>query len=69
MVPAHRRLAWLSAGRYASMAAVPDSNFNANSTKAAQKWKIVATGTTYTMTQTIMSNETAAYRAVPVTAR
>jgi hypothetical protein len=55
--------------RYASMAAVPDSNFNANSTKATQKWKIVATGTTYTMTQTIMSNETAAYRAVPVTAR
>ena len=55
--------------RYTSMAAVPDSNFNANSPKAAQKWKIVATGTTYTMTQTIMSNETAAYRAVPVTAR
>jgi hypothetical protein len=55
--------------RYASMATVPDSNFNANSAKAAQKWRIVATGTTYTMTQTIMSNETAAYRAVPVTAR
>jgi VCBS repeat-containing protein len=55
--------------RYASMAAVPDSNFNANSAKAAQTWEIVATGTTYTMTQTIMSDETAAYRAVPVTAR
>ena len=51
------------------MAAVPDSNFNANSAEASQTWKIVATGTTYTMTQTIMSNETAAYRAVPVTAR
>lgn len=52
--------------RYASLAAVPDSNFNANSAKAAQTWKIVATGTTYTMTQTIMSNEVAVYRAVPV---
>jgi len=55
--------------RYSSMAAVPDSNFNANAIKSAQKWKIVATGSTYTMTQTILSSETAAYRAVPVTAR
>lgn len=55
--------------RYSSMAAVPESSFNANATRAAQKWTIVATGSTYTMTQTIMSNETAAYRAVPVTAR
>ena len=55
--------------RYSSMSAVPDSNFNANAVKSAQKWKIVATGSTYTMTQTILSSETAAYRAVPVTAR
>jgi hypothetical protein len=55
--------------RYSSMRAVPDSNFNANSAKAAQQWTIVATGSTYTTTQTIVSNETAAYRAVPVTAR
>jgi len=55
--------------RYNSMSAVPDSNFNTNALKAAQKWKIVATGSAYTMTQTISSNETAAYRAVPVTAR
>jgi len=55
--------------RYSSMAAVPESSFNANSTRATQKWSIVATGSTYTMTQTIMSNEIAAYRAVPATAR
>ena len=55
--------------RYSSMPAVPDSNFNTNSAKAAQQWTIVATGSTYTTTQTIVSDETAAYRAVPVTAR
>jgi hypothetical protein len=53
--------------RYASMAAVPDSNINANAAKAAQKWTItIPSGSTYTMTQTIMSNEVAVYRAVPV---
>lgn len=53
--------------RYNTMANVPDSNINANAAKAAQKWTIkVAAGTTYTMTQTINSNETAVYRAVPV---
>ena len=53
--------------RYSSMAAVPDSNINANAAKAAQKWTIsIPTGSTYTMSQTIMSNETAVYRAVPV---
>jgi hypothetical protein len=42
----------------------------ANAANAAQKWTIkIASGSTYTMTQTIMSDETAAYRAVPVTAR
>ena len=54
--------------RYNSMAAVPDGAFNATAAKAAQKWTFTATGTTYTMSQTIMSNEIAAYRAVPVTA-
>ena len=52
--------------RYSSMAAVPDSNINANAAKAAQKWTItIASGSTYTMTQVIMSDETAVYRAVP----
>ena len=52
--------------RYSSMSTVPDSNINANAAKAAQKWTITAAATTYTMTQTIMSNEIAVYRAVPV---
>lgn len=53
--------------RYTSMAAVPDSNINANAAKAAQKWTVkIASGSTYTMTQTINSNEIAVYRAVPV---
>jgi len=53
--------------RYNSMANVPDSNINANAAKAAQKWTItIPSGSTYTMTQTINSNETAVYRAVPV---
>ena len=53
--------------RYNTMANVPDSKFNANATKAAQKWTIkITSGTTYTMTQTIKSNENAVYRAVPV---
>ncbi|MEI7544509.1 MAG: hypothetical protein WCJ53_06765 [Mycobacteriaceae bacterium] len=53
--------------RYNSMANVPDSNINANAAKAAQKWTItIPSGSTYTMTQTINSNEVAVYRAVPV---
>jgi len=52
--------------RYNTMANVPDSNINANAAKAAQKWTItIPSGSTYTMTQTINSNETAVYRAVP----
>lgn len=52
--------------RYSSMANVPDSTFNANAAKAAQKWTItISSGSTYTMTQTINSNEIAVYRAVP----
>jgi len=53
--------------RYSSMAAVPDSNINANAAKATQRWAITITsGSTSTMTQTINSNEIAVYRAVPV---
>ena len=52
--------------RYSSMANVPDSRFNANAAKAAQKWTItIPAGSTFTMTQTINSNEIAVYRAVP----
>ncbi len=53
--------------RYNTMANVPDANINANAAKAAQRWTItIASGSTYTMTQTINSNEVAVYRAVPV---
>ena len=53
--------------RYSSMAAVPDSNINANAAKAVQKRAITITsGSTYTMTQTIKSNQIVVYRAVPV---
>lgn len=50
--------------RYSSMSAVPDSKINANGAKATQKWTVTATASTFTMTQTIMSNEIAVYRAV-----
>ena len=53
--------------RYNTMANVPESNINAKAAKAAQRWTItIPTGSTYTMTQTINSNEIAVYRAVPV---
>ena len=53
--------------RYSSTAAVPDSNINANAVKAAQKWAItIKSGSTYTLTQIVNSNEIAVYRAVPV---
>ena len=53
--------------RYNSMAQVPDSNINANAAKAVQMWTVkISSGSTYTMTQTINSNEIAVYRAVPV---
>ena len=53
--------------RYSSMAAVPDSNINANAAKAVQKRAITITsGSTFTMTQTIKSNQIVVYRAVPV---
>ncbi len=55
--------------RYSSMATVPDGDFNASAARAAQKWTItIPSGSTHTMTQNIMSDETAVYRAVPATA-
>ena len=43
---------------------LPDGNFNANSAEAAQKWTVrIPSGSTYTVTQNIMSNETAGYRS------
>lgn len=56
--------------RYNSMASVPDGSFNANASKASAVWPMkIASGNSYTLTQTILSSQTAAYRAVPVSAR
>jgi len=55
--------------RYTTLASVPNATFNANAAKAAQKFTITITsGSSYTTTQTIKSNEVAVYRAVPAAA-
>jgi hypothetical protein len=51
---------------YNDFSNVPEKNFN--STPYTQKFAFTASGDTYTMTHAIMSNETAVFRAVPVTA-
>ena len=56
--------------RYNSMSAVPGGSFNANAAKASAVWPItISSGSSYTLTQTILSSQTAAYRAVPAAAR
>ena len=52
--------------RYAGMAEVPDAGFNASAANADQEWTFTASYATHTLTRTVMSNEIAAYRAVPV---
>jgi hypothetical protein len=56
--------------RYSSLAAVPNSGFNAAAAKAAKVWTFsVPRGVTrYVQTVPIMSNEVAVFRAVPVAA-
>lgn len=55
--------------RYNNLAAIPNSRFNANSAGAVQTWNIrISSGTTFTITQDIMSDEVAAYRCVPASA-
>lgn len=51
--------------KYTSFTSVPAGNFNANAAKAASATPIsISSGTTFTTTETIMSNEMAIYRAV-----
>lgn len=51
--------------RYSSLAAVPNSAFNAHAKDAAASWKIkINSGSTYVLTEHIQSNEMAIYRAV-----
>jgi hypothetical protein len=55
--------------RYNTVANVPTASFNANAAKAANKWTVkISSGSTYSQTMTIMSNETAIFRALPASA-
>ncbi|MGH8045928.1 MAG: hypothetical protein ACREKL_01660 [Chthoniobacterales bacterium] len=55
--------------RYDRLYAVPDSRFNANAAAAAQSWDVnIPSGTSYVMTQNILSDEQVIYRAVPASA-
>jgi len=51
--------------RYNTLNAVPDAGFNAKSGQAIKTWDVqITTGTTYTLTETISSDEMAFYRCV-----
>lgn len=51
--------------RYNNVESVPDSDFNGHKSQASSaKTFSIQSGTTFTMTETIQSNETAIYRAV-----
>ncbi len=55
--------------RYDDFAEVPDSNFNTHAGNAVQSWNIPAnSGKTFSVMLTILSNEIAVFRAVPVSA-
>jgi hypothetical protein len=52
--------------RYNNLAVTPNDHFNANAGAAARTWTIdIATGSTYAVTEAIMSDDEAIYRAVP----
>ena len=56
--------------RYDSFDKVPDSSFNLHASNASKIWKIKNTsGSTFTTTENINSNQAAIYRAVPTAAR
>lgn len=55
--------------RYDRLARIPDGHFNARASSSKESWRIrISSGSTYTMTEAIMSDEVAAYRAVPASA-
>jgi hypothetical protein len=55
--------------RYNSLVAVPESAFNANGSKAEEKIPFeISTGSTYTFTQMIQSNDQVIYRCVKASA-
>lgn len=52
--------------RYDSFQAVPEAAFNGNASKASKQWKLRGDGgSTYTMQESIRSDQVAVYRAVP----
>jgi hypothetical protein len=55
--------------RYSNFNATPNDHFNAHASAATKTWAVeIAAGSTYTITDPIMSNDEAIYRAVPATA-
>ncbi len=55
--------------RFKTLASIPNRGFNKNAGKAYEKWTIVGrAGGRFVMTEKIMSDEVAAYRAVPANA-
>jgi hypothetical protein len=55
--------------RYNQLNAIPNSDFNTNAANAQQKWVITAPASgRFVMTEQILSDEVAAYRAVPADA-
>ena len=55
--------------RYDSLEAIPDAAFNANASQASEHWSFTGTSSgTYAVTEQIMTNDVAAYRAVPQSA-
>ncbi|NDG39354.1 MAG: hypothetical protein EBY28_08200 [Betaproteobacteria bacterium] len=56
--------------RYNNVSSVPDGSFNANASRASRTWTInIASGSSFSTSETIASNEVAVYRAVPASAR
>lgn len=52
--------------RYNNFESVPNSGFNRKASNAARVWKVnIASGSTYSIMEGILSNQTAVYRAVP----
>ena len=56
--------------RYNNLASVPVGSFNTNASNATKKWPIqISSGSSFVLTETILSSDIAVYRAVPAAAR
>jgi hypothetical protein len=59
----------IRSNRYSNFNATPNDHFNAHASAATKTWTVdIAAGSTYTITDPIMSNDEAIYRAVPASA-